>query len=190
MLTKLLDFFLDILKAIILPRLIPNTNNSTIKITGDEPDEHKSRKIAHNERVDYKKITGVNNAWAQKEVIKLCDSNTDVPRHDYFAIFDSYLKRCKLTNQLIFDENKVKFNRKESMAAYFIASAMFILCAILFWEEGAAVHSIFLIALLGSIGVIAFIGCLRLSPPSDRKIKEAKGFIEDYYQSVRENKSE
>lgn len=190
MLMKLLGFFLDILKAIILPRLIPNTHNSTIDITGHESDEHEKRKIAHNERVDYKKITGISNAWAQGEVIKLCDSNTDVPKHDYFAIFDGYLKKCKLTNQLIFDKNKIKFNRKESIAAYFIASAIFLLCAILFSEEGVTVHSVVILVLLGTIGVLAFIGCLRLSPPSDKKIKEAKGYIDDYYQSIRVNKSE
>lgn len=186
MLMKSYEFILDVLKAVIIPRL-SSTGDTAFQINDTDSEERKKYKTEYNERLERKKITGISNSWAQGEVLTICDKNTDIPNHSYFSSFDGYLKKDKNTNKLTLDENKLKFNKSESMWAYGVFSIMLISCIALYWYKGFTMFSGVIIVLLGIIGIVAFIGCLRLSPPSDKKIKDAKGYIDDYYTSAQKN---
>ncbi|CDH07042.1 hypothetical protein XBO1_2520013 [Xenorhabdus bovienii str. oregonense] len=87
MLTKTLDFILDVLKALIIPKLGAKSEDTIFELTKSDSTEYKKQKLEHNERMGRKKITGISNSWVQNEIIKICDNNTDVPSHNYFAPF-------------------------------------------------------------------------------------------------------
>ncbi|MEQ5221397.1 hypothetical protein ABN242_05015 [Providencia alcalifaciens] len=186
MLMKTYEFILDVLKAVIIPRL-SSSGDTAFEVSETDSEERKKYKIEYNERLERKKITGISNSWAQNEILKMCDENTDIPNHSYFSSFDGYLKKDRNTNKLTLDENKLKFNKSESMWAYGVFSIMFISCIALYLYQGFTMKSGVFIVILGTMSIIAFIGCLRLSPPSDKKVKDAKGYIDDYYYSVQKN---
>ncbi len=186
MLMKFLEFILEILKLLIRSKL-SSTADVFLDISDTDSKERNKYKTEHNERLERKKITGVSNSWAQGKIIKICDKNTDIPKYSYFAPFDGYLKKDKDSNKLILDEHKIKFNKSESQWAYGVFSAMFLSCVTLYWFEGFTVLTGLLIVLLGVIGVIALIGCFILSPPGDRKIQEAKDYIDCYYTLIELN---
>lgn len=186
MLLKTFKFIFGIVKALIMHRLT-FTGSTTFKIRDTDSEDQREYKYRYNKILELKQITGISNSWSQEEIFKICDKNADVPEFNYFSSFDGYLKKDK-DNKLIFDEDKLKFNKTESRWAYGIFSTMAFFCVILFFLYGFTRFSGVFIIPFGVMGFFAFIGCLMLSPPSDRKIQEAKKYIHDYYVTISSEK--